>query len=219
MRGFGRVTAYATRRDVYRYGLARGALGSAARLVATSAASTDTLTLDEHGFETDDEVILRATDGGTLSAPLVYGTTYYVIRVSDSAFKLAATQGGSAINLTTDGVSMTVSIALPFDDVLEFYSRFVDAFLPAHLVPLTSPYPVTVVATVAELTAKKLQLLSGQMSGSMTETELAAKAQLERWAKGIPLRDATATKSANLAITSALGAATDPRGWGSGSLP
>lgn len=211
------MTAYATRKDVYRYGLARGALGSAARLVATSVATTDTITLDEHGFETDDALLLRATDGGTLSSPLVAGTTYYAIRVTDSTFKLAAAAAGSAINLTTDGVSMTVSVALPFDDILEFYSRFVDAFLPAHAVPLTAPYPVTVVAVVAELAAKKLQLLSGQSSGSMTETEVAAKAQLERWARGIPIRDARATKSTNLALVSTLG--TDPRGWGSSSLP
>lgn len=211
------MAAYATRRDVYRYGLARGTLGSQARLVSSSVEATDTISLDGHGFETDDTVVLRATDGGTLSAPLVSGTTYYVIRVSDSAFKLAATQGGNAIDLTTDGVSMIVAIALPFDDVLEFYSRFVDGFVPAHLVPLTAPYPVLVTAIVAELSAKKLQILAGQISESMKETELAAKAQLERWAAGVPVRDPNATASANRAVNSSIGTATDPRGWGSGS--
>ncbi len=214
------MTAYATRRDVYRYGLARGTLGSQARIVASCIASTDILTLDGHGFETDDPVLVRAEDGGTLSAPLVAGTQYYAIRVTDTTFKLAATAGGAAINITTDGVGVIVSIPLPFDEVLEYYSRFVDAFLPAHTTPLTAPYPVTVVAIVAELAAKKLQLLAGQASVSMTETEVAAKAQLERWAKGLPLRDHAATTApSNLAVATTAGRAADARGWGSGTLP
>ncbi len=213
------MTAYATRRDVFRYGLARGTIAGEGRLVASSVASTNILELEGHGFETDDEVLVRAIEGGTLSAPLVAGTTYYVIRLTDSTFQLAATAAGSAIDLTTNGVTMLVSIALPFAEILEFYSRFVDAFLPAHLVPLEAPYPVTVVALVAELAAKRLQLIAGVSSVAMTETELAAKAQLERWAKGIPLRDSAATASANLAVTSTLGDTADPRGWGSGTLP
>src|SRR5690606_12458718 len=105
---------------------------------------------------------------------------------------------------------------------LEFYSRFVDAFLPAHLVPLTpdgdGKYPTVATAIVAELAAKKLQLLSGVTSVSVSEAELAAKAQLERWTKGVPLRDARATAPANLAVTVVAGTL-DPRGWGSGKLP
>ena len=213
------MPAYATRRDVYAYGLARGTLGAAGRQVESSLASTDTLTLDGHGFETDDALVVRAFEGGTLSSPLVAGATYYAIRVNDSTFKLSATAGGSAINLTTDGVVMSVAIALPFDEILEFYSRFVDAFLPAHLVPLTAPYPITVVALVAELAAKRLQILAGHSSASMTEIEVSAKAQLTRWAAGVPLRDERATASANLAITSTLSSTTDPRGWGSDTLP
>ncbi len=214
------MTAYATKRDVFTYGLARGTVASEGRLVSSSTATTDVLILEGHGFETGDALLLRAVESGTLSAPLVEGTTYYAVRLTDSTFKLSATADGAAINLTSDGVSMLVSIALPFDEILEFYSRFVDAFLPAHLVPLESPYPVTVVAIVAELAAKRLQLLSGARSESMTEIEVAAKAQLERWAKGIPLRDATATASANLAVvTTATSTTSDPRGWGSSSLP
>ncbi len=215
------MTAYATRRDVYRYGAPRGSFASEGRLVESSSASTNVLTLEGHGFETDDAVLVRAIEDGTLSAPLVAGTAYYVIRLTDSTFSLSATEGGSVIDLTTSGVSMFVSIALPFDEILEFYSRFVDAFLPAHLVPLAAPYPVTVVALVSELAAKKLQILSGVSSVSMTETELSAKAQLERWAKGIPLRDAAATASANKAIAGTYTSTdTDARGWpAGGTLP
>jgi hypothetical protein len=212
--------AYATRRDLYRYGLPRGALAMPGRVVESSLASSDTLTLDGHGLETGEAVLVRAVDGGTLSAPLAEGTTYYVIRVTDSTFKLAASEGGAAINLTTNGDQMMVAAELPVDDVLELYSRWLDDLLPAHAVPLTEPYPVIVVATVAELAAKKLLDLSGQQSGIIDAAEIAAKAKLERWAKGLPVRDARVTNSAtNCAVKSTLSGSTDSRGWGSGSLP
>ncbi len=214
------MAAYATRRDVYRYGLARGTIGTPARIVSSADASGNTLSLDDHGFEDDDQVLFRAADSGSLPSPLSASTVYYVIRVSDSTFQVSATEGGSAVDLSSAGESFFVSTELPVADVLEFYSRFVDAFLPAHAVPLESPYPIVVTAIVAELAARKLQLLSGQTSESMAQVELAAKAQLERWAKGIPLRDETATAATNKAVTgTASSTAADPRGWGSETLP
>jgi len=213
------VTAYCTRSDLYRYGLSRGLLSASARLVDSMLASTDVVTLDGHGFETDDEIVFRAAEGGSLSAPLVAGTSYYAVRLNDSTFKVASAPSGAAINLSTDGVSVIVAIALPINDVIEFYSRFVDGFVP-HAVPLSTPAPVIVRAIVAELSAKKLLQLAGHVSASVNEAELAAKAQLERWAKGIPLRDAAATVPSNKAATSSfVTTALDPRGWGTGTLP
>lgn len=155
----------------------------------------------------------------SLPAPLVEGTTYYALPVTDDTFQLSTVPSGSAITLTTSSSTTVVTADLPWDDVLQFYSRFVDAFLPAHAVPLTSPYPITVVALVAELAAKKLQLLAGISSDSMRETELSAKAQLERWAAGIPLRDDTATPPTNTAVNMSYDHRRDPRGWGSDRIP
>lgn len=216
--------SYATRKDVYALGLPRGTLGAQGRSIASVAASTDVLELEDHGFETGDAVLLRAEAGGSLPAPLVEGTTYFVIRLTSSTFQLAETDGGSAINLTSAGENVLIATELPFDRVLEFYSRWVDAFLPAHAVPLTpaddGSFPSFVVGIVAELSAKKLQILSGTVSESIAQYEVAAKAQLERWSKGIPLRDSRATASTNLAVkASASSGNTDPRGWGSGCLP
>lgn len=215
------MTAYATRQDLYRYAPVRGSLTSSSRIVSSSSATTDTLELEGHGLETDDTLQLRAVEGGTLSAPLVATTTYYAIKVDDSRFKVAATAGGAAIDLTTAGVSMVLVVALPVDEVLEFYSRFVDGLLPAHAVPLASPYPVTIVALVAELAAKRLQLIAGTSSESMKEIEIGAQAQLQRYAAGIPLRDSRVATSTNKAIRDTAGNSTtgDARGWGSGSLP
>lgn len=212
--------AYATRRDLYRYGLPRGGLSMPGRLVDQASAGSDLITLDGHGFETDDEVLVRAIDGGSIAVPLAEGVTYYAILVTDSTFKLSATPSGAPIDLTSAGENMLVATPLPVHAVLEFYSRFVDAFLPAHAVPMPSPYDVTVVAIVAELAAKKLLMLSGQTSVALDAAEVAAKAQLERWAKGIALRSAApATVATNVAIVDTLGSALDPRGWGSGTLP
>lgn len=212
------MTAYATRADLYTFGLRRGVVSNEGRVVASSLASTNVLTLDGHLFETGDRVQVRAATGGALSAPLVADTVYFVIRITDSTFSLAATDGGAAIDLTTNGDAMIVTPELPIDELLEAYSRFVDDFVP-HLVPMTAPYPVTVVRIVCELAAAKLLSLTGQSSASMTEAELAAKAQLERWIKGQPVRDERATASSNLAVTASLASGTDSRGWGSGTLP
>jgi hypothetical protein len=212
------MTAYATNRDLYTYGLRRGVISNEGRLVASSLAATDILELDGHLFETGDRVQVRAVSGGTLSAPLVAGTVYYVIRVSDSTFKLSATDGGAAIDLTSNGDAMLVIAELPISDLLEAYSRFVDEVVP-HAVPLQSPYPKTVVRVVCELTAAKLLSLTGQSSTSIKEAETAAKAQLERWGRGVPIRGGDAGTPANLAVVSSNASASDPRGWGSGSLP
>lgn len=212
------MTAYAARADLFKFGLPRGLLANPGRLCASALASTDVFELDGHGFETNDALLFRAESGGALPAPLVAGTTYYAIRENEQTFKVAATASGAAIDLTTNGDAVVVATALPVDDVLEFYSRFVDGFLPAHVVPLVAPFPITVTALVAELAAKKLLLIAGQSSQSMTEMELAAKAQLERWAEGKPLRDARATGPTDLAYSESVAA--DPRGWGnSRSIP
>ncbi len=192
---------------------------STSGLVASALASTNAITYDGHGFETDAEVTVRAVEGGTLSAPLVAGTVYYAIRVSNSAFKLAATAGGAEINLTSDAVSVVVVRDPDYDEIIEFYSRWADAFFPAHVVPFTAPVPVIVRGIVADLAAKRLLNIAGQDSAVLATAELAAKAQLERYsANGIPVRDATATGRANLAVTASL-SSSDPRGWGTITIP
>lgn len=218
--------SYATRSDLDDFGgLPDGALANEGRMVAATSSATDTLTLGAHGFVTGEELEVRPVEGGTLAAPLAQGVTYYAIRVSDDRFQLAATVGGPAIDLTTAGSSMVVSKPLPIDLHLELYSRWVDDFLPSHLVPLvpdplTGRFPLVVTRLVALLAGKALLNRKGDASEIVNQTEIAAKAQLERWAKGIPLRDLGITASANRAVTTSYaGADYDARGWGSGRLP
>lgn len=194
------MTAYATKADVYKYGLPRGALGNPGRIAASALAANDTIELEEHGFVSGDAITVRVSQGGALPAPLVAGTVYYALPLTDSTFQVSATPNGSHIDLTTDGVNVIVTMDLPWDDLLEYYSRFVDGFIPAHAVPLTSPYPITVVAIVAQLVGKRAQILSGMTSESMNETEASAAKQMQRWATGVPARDATPAPRTNLAV-------------------
>lgn len=195
------MVAYATQADVYTYGLPRGSLGNPGRIALSAPAATSIVTLAEHGYATGDPIMVRVTEGGSLPSPLVAGTQYYALYLDDDDFQVASSSGGGAITFTTDADNMIVTGVLPFAQLLEYYSRFVDGFLPAHAVPLATPYPITVVAIVATLTARRIQLLSGVTSVSMKDEELSAKAQLERWATGIPARDAASTQQeTNLAI-------------------
>lgn len=205
---------YATRADLYRYGLPRGLLANPGRRCAAALAASDTFELDGHGFETDDALVFRVEGNGSLPSPLIAGTTYYAIRVSDSLFKVAATAAGAVIDLTANGTAVLVSTPLPVDETIERYSRFADRCLPAHAVPLSEPVPVEIRALVAELSAKKLLLIRGQSSETMNEMEVGAQAQFKRMATGLPLRDGNATSSTNLAYSD--GGSSAPRG---GTIP
>ena len=90
----------------------------------------------------------------------------------------------------------------PFDDVIEFYSRWADGLLPAHAVPLAAPIHATVRGVVADCSAKRLLNIDGKSSEVVNQAELAGKAILERYAAGIPLRGATTTVRANLSVNS-----------------
>jgi len=63
---------------------------------------TDTITIPGHGYVLGNKVRFLST--GTLPAPLVADTTYFILNPTLNTFQLAATLGGAAINLTTGGV-------------------------------------------------------------------------------------------------------------------
>jgi hypothetical protein len=208
---------YCSRGDVNRR-LPAGSLDGPSRLVDSALAATDVFVLDGHGLETDDALNVRAAEGGSLPAPLVAGTTYYAIRLTNATFKVAASPGGSPIDLSSDGSSVVVSRAPDYDSVIEYYSRWADTFLPREVVPLTSPIHPLVKGLVVDLSAKRLLNLDGKDSKIIDVSEMSAKAQLERLATGIPLRAPVAGAPANLAVVASI-TTTDPRGWGSGTIP
>lgn len=76
---------------------------TASTFTFTANATTDLLTTSSaHGLAVND--VVRLTTTGTLPAPLVAGTDYTVVSVpSTTTLKIAATVGGTAINITTTG--------------------------------------------------------------------------------------------------------------------
>ena len=203
---------YCETSDLYDYGLPRGAIATAARLVSSALASTDQFILNEHGFQTDDPVVFREDDseGATLPGGIVAGTEYYAIRDSDSAFRVAATVGGSAITLSFDGVRVLVVARLPVAKTITGISALIDDMLPGHLVPLSAPYPEIVRMTCAELVTAKLMARQGIRSESFAEVQKEARIRLQRWASGIPIRGENSPTRASLAATRARN---DSRGW------
>lgn len=204
--------AYAAYADVVPF-LPSGGLPNPAR-TATGNAAGDYLECEGHGLAADAEVVFRAEVGGALPTGLTAGTTYYAKVVSASRFQVAATAGGAAINLTTDGSNFVFTSPLPWATWLDWGARQVDSFLPPHVVPLVAPYPEIVVTANAELAAVR-----GLMSTAGSDIDLGAKldqigARLTRWAKALPVRGAAVSTQSpvNLAVTSSAGA-TDPRGW------
>lgn len=203
---------YCTAADLYLYGVPRGGLPNPGRSIASVSTSANTLALDVHGFADDDAVTFRAESGGSLPAPLVEGTTYYAILVNDNAFSVAPAAGENAVDLTSSGSRFIVIAAVPVTAAIEWASVLLEDMLPAHVVPLTEPYPPIVVATVAELAAGKLLALRGATTKSLSTTLDEAQKRLARWAKGIPLRGENVPAAAGVAL-SASAPRVDRRGW------
>ena len=80
-------------------------LQSGTKLSATADSTTDKLTLTSHSLVVGNVVYVTTGAGGVLPSPLVEGTPYYVQNVSGNDIKLSLTNGGSAIDLTTNGTA------------------------------------------------------------------------------------------------------------------
>lgn len=63
-------------------------------------ATTDIVTVPSHGYSNTDTIVFY---GGTVPSPLVEGTIYFVRDAATDSFKVAATSGGAAIDLTGPG--------------------------------------------------------------------------------------------------------------------
>lgn len=65
----------------------------------TADLSANTVKVPAHGYVNTDKIVFYST---TPPAPLVAGTIYYVVSATTDDFQVAATSGGSAINLTAN---------------------------------------------------------------------------------------------------------------------
>lgn len=81
-----------------------------ARIPFTAEDTTDVLTADGHGYSDTQSVVVWDTTGAVIPTGLVEGTVYFVRDATTDTFKLAATSGGAAIDLTTDGAGFVQKI-------------------------------------------------------------------------------------------------------------
>lgn len=205
---------YCTQADLYSKGsLPRGALRNPGRLLSGVDTSADTLELGEHGLADGVAVELRAEGDGSLPNPLTAGTTYYVVNAEDNRFQVSATQGGAAVDLTTTGDRTIVIGKLPKDEAIAEASALIDDMLPAHVVPLTAPYPEIVRVTCAQLAVAILLTATGGSSEALGKTLDYAQKRLERWSKGVPIRGTNHPTSANLSAGSSSLVSTSANPW------
>lgn len=205
--------AYASGTAAYAF-LPAGGLPNPA-LVATAVPASDVIVCDGHGLSVGDVVRFGVEIGGSLPSPLVVETAYYVQAVvSSSRFRVSATNGGAAIDLTTAGANFSFTHELPWGDWYEWGARQVDSFLPPHVVPLVEPYPEIAITANAELAALRGLQATGGSDIDLGGRLDAIRIRLQAWAKNVPLRgvDRQTQSPNNLAIVSSTGA-TDPRGW------
>ena len=79
-------------------------------VVVTASASTDKISLYAHGLEDGDRVMF----GGTaVPGGLTAGAWYFVVAATGNDFKVSLTNGGAALDLTTNGTSVTMRSESP----------------------------------------------------------------------------------------------------------
>lgn len=213
------MSAYCAAADAYRF-VPPGILKNPGRLVWAVSTSTETMTLDGHGFALNQPLLFRAESGGSLPSPLAAGTTYYAIPLTESTFQVAASSGGAAINLTTAGSNVIAIAPFQWDEWIIECSAMVEQTLPAHVVPIESTVPEPVrLYTACLLAMRALAHVGAQTQAVQVQLDFWGK-QADKWARGVPLRGANVPASANLAVTRSA-SQVDPRGWDSpgGRLP
>ena len=80
--------------------------------IPTSAvnAGTDVITFAGHGLTDGDQITYNQVGGGTLMTNVTNGQTVFVRDKTDDTFKIAATEGGTAINIGTGHSAQTFTI-------------------------------------------------------------------------------------------------------------
>lgn len=186
---------FATRRHVYQLGIQAAALRSTGSAV-TADASTNRLTLRGHGLVSDDLVTFEASAGGALPAPLSASTPYYAIVDSTDLFRVSATEGGSAVDLTTAGTGLVLVVpdaGARIDAALEAGADEIIAAAIAHKAPFeTVPGIVTLVNLRL---AVEMLIISGGLANPTYRESVAehlrlaadAREHLKRWRSGVPI--------------------------------
>lgn len=88
-----------------------GPLGAGTKAVCT-ATSADTFTSYAHGYSDNDRIEVFAREGAGLPTGISEGTLYYVVSSATDTFQLSTSQGGGAVNLTSNGEAICQRVVL-----------------------------------------------------------------------------------------------------------
>jgi hypothetical protein len=80
-----------------------GWLSTVVRAFVADDVAGDTIRSPGHGFSNDDRVAFEAEDVGSLPTGLSAGTLYWVVNAATDTFKVSATQGGAAVDISAVG--------------------------------------------------------------------------------------------------------------------
>jgi hypothetical protein len=93
-------------------GTTRKWYGLFSQQTGSAQASGDTVTITAHGLSNGTKIVFQS---GYAPAGLTANTTYYVVGATTNTFQVAATSGGSAIDITADAISGAVVVGLVLD--------------------------------------------------------------------------------------------------------
>jgi hypothetical protein len=213
----------ATLDQFYAYGLRSELLVRSGRAAASIDPASNTIALPLHGAALNDEVSFSLpSSAGALPGGLSLGVTYYAIPVDGGAFKVSATSGGAAIDLTTAGTGpVLVSFSAEPRIRLEVSAASSEA-AAALLVAsdVVDPVPLEVVKTVCHLAAFEVAGSLGLLNPAQPTHDIelikaryeAAQKRLDRWRNGqrpARLVDAASTTTEDGAV----GWGDADRGW------
>jgi hypothetical protein len=216
------MPAYCTKDDALNW-VTHGSVTNPRRTIAAVHTDTDTLVVDDHRLKTgyDVQIWLPRNGAGEMAEPLIEGTVYYAIRLSDSTFQVAATPADAAaanpIDITSEGCDMKLVAQIPWDAYIEGRSAKLDEQAIGNAFPLAEGEPVPIV--VRDLVS--IQVLGdamrfvGDTDVDLSEEQERARKELEIWATGKPLRAKEAPAPTNTAVSGPRlsGSAADSRGW------
>lgn len=78
--------------------------------VPFTAETTDIFTAEAHGYSDTNQVFLLDTTGAVIPTGVTEGTIYFVRDSTTNTFKLAATSGGTAIDITAVGAGFIIKL-------------------------------------------------------------------------------------------------------------
>jgi len=86
--------------------------------VVTGVSATDLFTRTTHGFSAGDLVVFTVSGGGAVPGGITAGLRYYVVSsgLTANAFKVSATSGGTAIDLTSDSTATVTVTKYPISN-------------------------------------------------------------------------------------------------------